>query len=282
MTRATAIAVVLVALCPAAAAGHQTGRDPLMLDGPMTQGGLIRGATEPGARVTLGGNSLPVSKEGYFVFGFGRDAKDHAHLEVRFADGHRIVRRLKVRKRKYNEQRITGLPSRQVTPSPKDLRRIKKDSALIRAARAARTDATSYREPFAWPALGIVSGVFGSRRVLNGKKRRPHYGVDVAAKTGTPVTAPAGGVVALAHLDMFYTGRTVMIDHGQGVVSVYAHLSRVLVKRGQKVRKGARIGLIGATGRVTGPHLHWGVTLGSLQLDPGLLVGPMPKPAKKR
>jgi murein DD-endopeptidase MepM/ murein hydrolase activator NlpD len=268
---ALAAIVVFSTLGPAVAA------DRLSLDGPMTQGALIVGTTEPGARVTLDGRRLRVSKEGYFVIGLGRDAKAKSVLRVVHADGRKQARTLKISKRKYDVQRIKGLPKRKVSPSKKDMVRIRKDSARIRAVRDRYGANLGYRGGFAWPVRGRISGVYGSQRILNGEARRPHSGVDVAAPTGTPVAAIADGVAALADAGMFFTGNTVMIDHGHGVTSVYAHLSKLLVKQGQAVRKGQRIGLIGATGRVTGPHLHWGVSVARTAVDPALLVGPMPK-----
>ena len=271
---AAVLAIMLAAGAPASAKG---GAEPLTLEGPITEGSLVRGATVPGARVTLAGRKLRVTRDGHFVFAFGRDAPGKAVLTVLLPGGRKIIRELRVVQRKYKTQRIKGLPKRKVTPSPEDMKRITAESAVIRAARARYTDGAWYRGKFLWPARGRISGVYGSQRVLNGKPRRPHLGIDVAGPTGTPVVAPVDGKVSLARPEMFFTGNTVMLDHGQGVSSVYAHLSKLLVKEGQMVRRGTRIGLIGATGRVTGPHLHWGVALFGTRVDPYLLTGPMPK-----
>ncbi len=257
------------------------GNEPLTLGGKIIEGGLVWGATDPGAHVTIAGRKLRVNQHGYFVFGLGRDAPTKVKLVVNLANGQRITRILRVKQRKYRIQRIKGLPKAKVTPPARDLKRIKAESKLIRRARGRYSPATWYRNGFVWPVKGVISGVYGSRRILNGKKRRPHLGVDIAAAKGVPVVAAATGVVTLAHADMFYTGHTVMIDHGQGVGTIYSHLSKLLVRPGQRVKKGARIGLIGATGRVTGPHLHWGLSLFGARLDPALLVGPMPKKKKK-
>ena len=264
----------------AAGSGH-AHRSAIELQGPMIQGGLIVGRVAPGTSIAVAGKPVRVSPAGEFVFGFGRDAPRRVRLDAVFADGRSERRTLTVRQRHYKVQRIAGLAPRKVTPRPEDLKRIGAEAELIRAARRHDTDMAWFRGGFAWPAQGPISGVFGSRRILNGEPRRPHLGVDVAAPAGAPVVAAADGVVALARADMFYTGNTVMIDHGHGLTSVYAHLSKLLVAPGRKVAKGTRIGLIGATGRVTGPHLHWGVTLFRTQLDPALLVGPMP-PAKDK
>ena len=253
------------------------GASALRLDGPMVQGGLVQGSTAVGTRVTVNGRTVKVSKEGLFVFGFSRDAPAIAVLVTVYPEGREETRKLEVRRRTYNIQRIDGLPSRKVTPSAEDLKRIRKESRSIHAARARYTDAPGFRQGFIWPVKGIVSGVYGSQRILNGQPRRPHLGLDIAAPKGTPVVATADGVVALAHADMFFTGGTVIIDHGLGVNSIYSHLSEISVKRGDRVAQGAPIGAVGSTGRSTGPHLDWRVNLYQTQLDPALLVGPMPR-----
>ena len=166
----------------------------------------------------------------------------------------------------------------QVSPSAQDLVTIEADAWLIAAARQRDSGASAVAGAFVWPVTGRVSGVYGSQRILNGEPRRPHRGVDVAAPAGTPIGAMADGVVSLAVPAMYFTGGTVMIDHGHGLHSLYAHLSALDVAAGQPVRRGATIGKVGATGRVTGPHLHWGVFWFERALDPALLVGPMPRP----
>ncbi len=249
--------------------------DTLYLEGPMTQGGLVIGRTDPGARVTIDGRAVHVSAAGVFLIGFGRDAKETASLRIVHPTGGVTERALKVRPRDYPVQRIDGLPERQVTPKPEDLARIKEDYAKIARVRARDSDRPDFASGFTWPARGPVSGVFGSQRILNGKPRRPHNGVDVAAPRGSTVVASADGVVALTHPDMFFTGKTVMVDHGHGLSSVYVHMDDILVRQGQPVKKGTPIGTVGKTGRVTGPHLHWGVSLFGTHLDPALLVGPM-------
>jgi murein DD-endopeptidase MepM/ murein hydrolase activator NlpD len=252
----------------------------IALDGAVSQGGLVQGTVRPGARVTLDGREIRVSREGVFVIGFGRDAPRHATLRVTDPDGVSKTRRVEVGQRKYKVQRIDGLPGGKVTPPPEALSRIRTEGAMIRSARGRDTDETWFRGGFTWPAKGRISGIYGSRRILNGKPRRPHAGVDVAAPTGDPVVAAGRGVVSLARTDLFFTGGTVMIDHGFGVSTIYAHMSAVDVKEGARVEKGARIGRIGATGRVTGAHLHWGASWFGVRLDPALLVGPMPRERK--
>jgi murein DD-endopeptidase MepM/ murein hydrolase activator NlpD len=244
----------------------------LALDGSFIQGGLVQGATEPGTKITLDGGALRVGADGRFLLGFGRDAKPSSTLVARFPDGTGETRALKIEKRSYDIQRIEGLPQRQVTPSPDDQARIAAETEALKAARARFTDAAFYRDGFAWPAQGPISGVYGSQRILNGEPRAPHLGLDVAAPEGTEVRAPAAGIVSFARHDLFFTGHTVMLDHGHGLTTLYAHLSAILVREGERIEKGAPLGRIGKTGRVTGPHLHWAAYLGETRLDPALLL----------
>lgn len=250
-------------------------RADLDLQGVLTQGGLIRGRTAAGSRVTLDGNAIRVSGEGRFLLGFGREAPARATLVVRNG-GDREVRELAIEQRAYDVQRIDGLPQNKVEPSEKDLKRIKADQARINAARARFTEQPFAFDDISWPAVGPISGVYGSQRILNGQPRRPHFGVDVAAPAGTPLKAPAGGVVSLADPDLFFTGGTIMIDHGHGLSSIFAHMQKVTIKEGDRLAQGDAVGELGGTGRATGPHLHWGIYLFAVPLDPQLLVPPMP------
>ena len=248
----------------------------LELQGNFVQGGLVLGQTEPGARVSLAGHPVRVAPDGRFVFGFGRDHGPEATLTVRLPGGGETQRSLAIAPRHYRIQRIDGLPPGKVTPNPADLARIRRENAEIARIRALDTPEPLFESGWIWPARGVISGVFGSQRVLNGKPRRPHYGVDIAAPIGTPVRAPADGIVRLAAPDLFYTGNTLMLDHGFGLVSVYSHLSALEVAVGDRVTQGTLIGRIGATGRVTGAHLDWRLNWFGERLDPALLVGPMP------
>jgi murein DD-endopeptidase MepM/ murein hydrolase activator NlpD len=250
----------------------------LTLDGEVEQGGLVRGKTDPGAQVTLDGRAIRVAPDGGFIFGFGRDAPDHAALDVTFADGSHAHRDLAVQARHYEVQRINGLPEQQVSPNAVTLERIKREGAVIAHARAADTDLPFFEAPLRWPATGPISGVFGSQRILNGEPRAPHGGVDVAAGRGSPIVAAAAGTVTLAERDLFYTGGTVIIDHGYGLATTYQHMDRVDVTVGQHVAAGEPLGVVGATGRVTGPHLHWSLNWYEVRLDPQLVAGPMPAP----
>lgn len=242
------------------------------LQGRMTQGGLIRGKTEPGAEVTLDGRALRVSKDGDFVFGFGRDAPPKAILVVRPPDGAATEQVLEVAPREYRIQRIDGLPQKMVVPPPAVLARIKADNALVAETRKRDTDIVFFQGEWIRPASGPVTGVYGSQRILNGQPRQPHFGIDFAGPSGSPVIAPAPGVVALVHNDMYYTGGTIILDHGHGLSSAFLHMSQVEVKTGDTVARGQRIGAIGATGRATGPHLDWRINWFGERIDPAFLL----------
>ncbi len=273
--RTLAAALFLLSLGLTAASARAA---ELVLDGDFLQGGLVFGRAAPDAVVSLEGRRVRVTEAGRFIFGFGRDAPPSAVLEVTWPDGRVERRRLAVAKREYKIQRIDGLPPKMVTPPEAVLARIRAENGRIAEARAVDRAEPMYESGFVWPAVGPISGVFGSQRVLNGEPRRPHFGVDVAAPPGTPVTAPADGVVVIAHPDMYYTGGTVLIDHGHGLTSVYSHLQEVWAKEGARLRQGDPIGSIGATGRATGPHLDWRINWFDQRLDPALLVPPMPEP----
>ncbi|MHA1154125.1 MAG: M23 family metallopeptidase [Alphaproteobacteria bacterium] len=259
-----------------ALAGASARAAELGLEGYFQQGGLVFGQAAPGAEVTLDGRRVRVTEAGRFIFGFGRDAPQGAVLEVTWPDGKVEMRDLVVAKRSYKIQRIDGLPPKMVTPPEALLARIRAENARIARARAVDRVEPLFESGFVWPAVGPISGVYGSQRVLNGEPKRPHFGVDVAAPEGTPVTAPADGVVAIAHPDMYYTGGTVVLDHGHGLTSAYLHMKEVLVKEEVRVRQGDPIGSVGATGRVTGAHLDWRINWFDQRLDPALLVPPMP------
>ncbi|MCF6354178.1 MAG: M23 family metallopeptidase [Candidatus Polarisedimenticolaceae bacterium] len=250
----------------------------LRLVGDFVQGGLVQGVAQPGATVKVDGKPVRVSEGGLFLVGFGRDALAESLVQVSYPDGRTAEKLLRVARREYKVQRIDGLPKRKVTPrSKEDLARIRKESALSRSARKRDDPRTDFLVDFIWPVTGPISGVYGSQRILNGQPRRPHFGVDIARPTGTPVAAPAAGIVTLAHPDMFFSGGTLILDHGHGLSSSFLHLSRILVEKGQRVEQGELIAEIGATGRVTGAHLDWRMNLFTKRVDPQLLVPPMPQ-----
>lgn len=266
------LAVLLtLALLPGAASSA------VSLDGQLVQGGLIFGQAPAGSRAWLDGEPLMVSPDGLFLIGFGRDETAARNLEVTLPDGGRWSRSLKPEQRSFDIQRIDGLPGDQVTPRPEVLKRIRDEASLARRARERRDARTDWTAGFIWPAEGRISGVYGSQRILNGEPRAPHWGIDIAAPTGSPVKAPAAGLVTLTHPDMYFSGGTIFIDHGHGLVSAFLHLSAIKVESGQRVEQGELIGLIGATGRATGPHLDWRINLGDTRVDPMLLLPPRPE-----
>ena len=253
-----------------------TAMAQLELTGEAIQGGLIVGKTLPDSSVTQDGQAVRVSAHGDFLLGFTRDAPPTSNVTVNLPDGSELRRELKVERRDYAIQRIDGLPKAKVTPrKPEDLERIRRDVADVKKARARDDDRQDFLEGFDWPVLGRISGVYGSQRILNGEPRRPHFGVDVAAPVGTPVTAPAAGIVTLAAPDMFFSGGTLIIDHGHKLTSTFLHLHKMHAKVGQRVEKGEVVAEVGATGRVTGPHLDWRMNLREHRIDPQLLVPPM-------
>ncbi len=267
--------LVLVALLvlPAGIAG---AAERLRLDGSLVQGGLVRATAAPGASVRLDGHAVRVSPGGAFLLGFGRDAAAEARLEVTWPDGGRELRSLEIASRRYRVEHIDGLPRRLVTPTPEDLARARREAEMVRRARRRDDARTDFLDRFQGPVTGPITGVYGSRRVLDGSPGRPHYGVDIGAPAGTPVLAPAAGVVTLAHPDMFFSGATLILDHGHGLGSTFLHLQDILVAEGARVVQGQPIATVGASGRVTGPHLDWRLNLFQTRLDPALVVGPMP------
>jgi murein DD-endopeptidase MepM/ murein hydrolase activator NlpD len=242
-------------------------------EGGLAQGGFVIGRAAPGTRVALDGRALRVTSDGTFAFGFGRDHAPQATLAITHPDNRRETRRLAVAPRQWREQRINGLPPGQVTPDEATLQRILRERETLAAARATDSALTGFAQGFIAPTQGRISGVFGSRRILNGQPRQPHYGLDFAVPTGTPLKAIAAGRVTLAESFHFF-GDLVVIDHGHGVNSLYAHLSAIEVRHGQMVAQGERIALSGATGRVTGPHLHFSFSWFQTFLDPQPVVMP--------
>ena len=247
------------------------------LRGDFVQGGMIYGTATTGTQIEFDGRLVRVDDTGRFIIGFGRDFPGTAQLFWTPANGQRRSLDLAIKARRYKTQRIDGLPRKMVTPPGDVLNRIRRENRGIAAVRRLDNANAWFESGFIWPAQGVISGVYGSQRILNGKPRRPHYGLDIANKTGTPIVASTDGVVALAEANLYYTGGTVMLDHGHGLTSVYSHLHSVTVKIGQFVRQGSRIGTIGRTGRATGPHLDWRLNWFKQRLDPALLLGPMPK-----
>ncbi len=270
--------LLVIVFCSAFPGGVIAAADPpYTLSGELVQGGMVYGKAPPGSRVTQDGVALRVSDRGEFLLGFTRDAPPTSRLRISLPDGTVQERELEVAAREYRIQRIDGLPKSKVTPrSPEDLARIRRDAAAVGKARARDDDRQDFRGGFVWPVIGPITGVYGSQRVLNGKPRRPHFGVDVAAPVGTPVRAPAAGIVTLAEPDLFFSGGTLIIDHGHKLTSSFLHLHKLHVADGDRVEQGDLIAEVGATGRVTGAHLDWRMNLRDRRIDPELLVPSMP------
>jgi murein DD-endopeptidase MepM/ murein hydrolase activator NlpD len=245
--------------------------------GTISQGGLLIGTAPAGAAsLSLDGKPIAMAADRRFLIGFGRDAGSSAVIEAVLRDGRRVREELRIASRQWEIQSLPTL-KRGTTPTPEFLARRKIELDRIGAARAMRSESNGWRERFIWPATGRISGVFGSQRIYAGEPGAPHSGVDVARPTGTPFTAPADGVVILAAEAPFtLEGNLLMIDHGMGLNSAFLHLSRIDVRVGERVTRGQMLGAIGATGRATGPHLHWGMMWNGVRIDPELLVGPMP------
>ncbi|MGY6587542.1 MAG: M23 family metallopeptidase [Wenzhouxiangella sp.] len=252
--------------------------DPVILDGQIVQGGLVFGQAPAGSQVSIDGEPVMVSPDGHFVLGFGRDETAERRLEVQKPSGETWRQALRPEPREFDIQRIDGLDQAHVTPPPAVLQRIRDDARLTRLARERRDQRTDWLDGWIWPAEGRITGVYGSQRILNGQPRAPHWGLDIAAPTGSPVIAPAGGIITLAEPDLYFSGGTLFIDHGHGLVSAFLHLSELLVEPGQRVEQGELIGRIGATGRATGPHLDWRINIGDRRVDPALLLPPRENP----
>ena len=240
----------------------------LSFSGSLEQGSLVVGRAGPGARVAIDGTPVHVSPTGDFAFGFTYDQTKATQVDVHFADGSRETHDMLPVSRHYEVQPITGLPEKLVTLPSDVLERRKREIAMIAAARAKDSDVDWFAEKFDWPARGIVSGLFGSQRILNGKPMEPHFGVDIAAPPGTPILAPSKARVALAGPDFYLEGGLTVLDHGHGVTTCYLHQRKQLVTEGDTVARGQIIGEVGMTGRATGPHLHWGLNWFEMRLDP--------------
>ena len=240
--------------------------------GSFKQGSFILGKTNPKSKVYIDKTKVRITKDGYFAFGIGRDRKNNIVIKI-INDGKTDIIEKKVFKKKYLIQRIDGLPPKQVTPPKEVYDRIKADNILIGNARSIDSDLTFFKEKFKVPLKdSIVTGVYGSQRILNGKPRRPHFGLDFASDEGTPIMAMLDGVVTLAEDDLYFTGGTVIFDHGHGISTLYMHLKDVDVKIGQKVKQGERIGTVGKTGRSTGPHLDIRLNWFNVKLDPASVL----------
>lgn len=246
------------------------------VQGDPTEGGVIWAKVEPNTSVWLDDQDLDVLPNGYVVAAFHRDAPAKSRLRI----GEECEYELTVEQRDYQIQRVEGVPQRTVTPPQEQLERIRRERQLVAAAKAQLVERPDWLMQidggFVWPVQGPISGVYGSQRVYNGTPGSPHYGVDIAVPTGTVIYAPAAGRVTLAEPDLFYSGGTVILDHGYGLSSSFLHMSEVFAQLGDELEPGDRIGAVGATGRATGPHLDWRMSWRDRRVDPQRLVPPMP------
>ena len=235
--------------------------------GKFLQGHYIIGITDPSAKIIIDKKNVKVSQDGYFVFGIDRDRKFDVTI-TKIIDGKKEKIIKKVLKRKYNIQRIDGLEESKVTPPESVYKRIREENNKIGEARAINSDLPFFKNQFIMPVEGIISGVYGSQRILNGKPKWPHYGIDIAAKKGTKIKSSATGIVTMAEDDLYYTGGTVIMDHGHGISTIYSHLESLNVKVGDEVLQGDILGTVGSTGRSTGPHLDFRINWFQTRLDP--------------
>ncbi len=235
--------------------------------GKFIQGHFIIGKTESSSKIIIDKKEIKVSKDGYFVFGIDRDRKfDILITKINNNKKEKITK--KVFKRKYKIQKIDGLPENKVTPPEEVYKRIKMENNAIGEARAINSDLNYFKNKFIMPVDGIITGVYGSQRILNGKPKWPHYGIDIAADQGTHIESSANGIVTMAEDDLYYTGGTIIMDHGHGISTIYSHLESVLVSVGDKINQGDVIGTVGSTGRSTGPHLDFRINWFQTRLDP--------------
>lgn len=244
--------------------------------GEPIQGGWVALTVQPNSRVEFQGRHLKADQNGLLLLAFSRDAKPEKTLKIMPPHAQAYQYTLKVKQRDYLVQKINGLPPKHVTPDDATLAKIRQDALKASEARKINLPQAYFKTGFRWPAEGWITGVYGSQRILNGQPRRPHFGVDIAAPTGTPIYAPADGEATLVE-SMELSGNTIFIDHGYGLRSDFMHLDTMLVKQGERVKKGQLIATMGTTGRSTGPHLHWGMSWFDVRLDPALLFD-LPKP----
>ena len=248
----------------------------LEIQGSLSQGSLVSGYVNPNTKLIFLGRDVRVHKSGLFVFGLGRDAPKEITITIIGSDTKKESHKFSVLQREYNEQRISGVPADTVFPPASVIDRIKNEAKEVRVARQVDSDTLDFLTGFSMPLEGPITGVYGSRRVYNGHPGNPHYGLDIAAPSGTDIYSPAPGVVELVNHDMFYSGGTLLISHGLGVSSTFIHLSKVEVTVGQRVERGQLIGKVGSSGRATGPHLDWRINWFNIRLDPELILKDFP------
>jgi murein DD-endopeptidase MepM/ murein hydrolase activator NlpD len=248
------------------------GDQRIVFPAAASQGALVFGKVPDGSIVRYAGRVLRPTPYGTVVFGIGRDESGPVRIDVQRPDGLSESASITVTPRDWPIERIDGVPPATVNPPPAIAERIEREQAMVVAARERDDDRADFVQSFVWPVQGRISGRFGNQRVYNGSPKSPHSGMDIAVPQGTPVLAPAAGIVTFANADLYLTGGTVLLDHGHGVSSNFLHLSRIDVKVGDRVEQGQVIGAVGATGRATGPHLHWGMNWFDVRIDPLLVL----------
>ncbi|MCD9046595.1 MULTISPECIES: M23 family metallopeptidase [unclassified Luteimonas] len=266
--RWTAALLCALAIAPFAVAAD----DRVVFPDRVQQGAMVIGKVPPGSEVTHAGRTLRVTGYGSVVFGVGRDESGPVQVSVTRPDGSRQPVAIQVLARDWPLQRVDGVPPATVDPPPAIAERIRREQAQVSAARVRDDARADFAQPFIRPVEGRISGRFGRARVYNGRPGSPHSGMDIAAPTGTPIRAPAAGIVTFAAPDLYLTGGTVLLDHGHGVSSNFLHMSRIDVAVGDRVEQGQVLGAVGATGRATGPHLHWGMSWFDVRIDPQLVL----------
>nr|WP_233262992.1 M23 family metallopeptidase [Lysobacter profundi] len=277
MRRASMLLAPLIALAlPVLASTDDTTLPPTV-----EQGALVLGHTTPGNQVSIGDRPVRVGGDGAFAFGVGRDEAGPLQVEIHRPDRSSQAVAIAVTARQWPIERIVGVPPATVNPPPAIAERIAREQAAVASARLRDDDRDDYEQAFQWPVQGRISGRFGNQRVYvlpdgSDAPKSPHSGMDIAAATGTPVLAPAPGVVTFVGPELYLTGGTVVLDHGHGISSNFLHLSRIDVRVGDRIAEGQRIGAVGATGRATGPHLHWGMNWFDVRIDPLLVLGKTP------
>ena len=269
---ASAQVVASATIPDSAAAPAQAADARTVFPASVPQGSMVIGKVPPGSVVRYGGRTLRVTPYGSVVFGVGRDASGTLNVEIQPPGGAPQRAAIAVTPRDFPTEYIQGVPPKTVNPPPEIAARIEREQAQVTAARVRDDERPDFAQPFQWPVQGRISGRFGTQRVSSGQKGSGHSGMDIAAPTGTPVKAPAAGVITFAAPDLYLTGGTVLLDHGHGVSSNFLHLSRIDVKVGDRIAQGQIVGAVGATGRATGPHLHWGMNWFDVRIDPLLVL----------
>ncbi len=251
---------------------HAGGRLGVVFPATASQGAMVIGKVPPGSTVRHAGRTLRVTAYGSVVFGVGRDETGPLQVDVQPANA--PARRIEIvlTPRDWPMERINGVPPATVNPPKAIAERIAGEQARVAAVRTRDDDRTGFAQAFIWPVQGRISGRFGNQRIYNGTPKSAHSGMDIAVPTGTPVKAPADGMVTFADPGLYLTGGTLVLDHGHGISSNFLHLSRIDAKVGDPVRQGEVVGAVGATGRASGPHLHWGMNWFDVRIDPLLVL----------